>query len=253
MTRLIINADDLGLCPGVNSAIFDAFKLHGLTSTTIMANMPGFQDALEKNKVLGPVPIGVHLTLTMGPSLSRNPLLEENGVFHKKEYWRNPELQYTEELKEAIYQEFKMQIEKVLASGIKPTHLDSHHHIYMTNKATKEIAIQLAMEYKLPLRIDHERFVKDELPASFQATDYIVMNFDLDNAHADSKEYLSSLFNDLKRYQTAELMVHPAYADEYLMEHSSLNLERLKTMDAITSSAFQKNLKDFDTIDYSML
>ena len=47
MTKLIINADDFGLSEAVNYGIISAHKTGVVTSTSTMANMPGFEHAME--------------------------------------------------------------------------------------------------------------------------------------------------------------------------------------------------------------
>jgi predicted glycoside hydrolase/deacetylase ChbG (UPF0249 family) len=44
---LIINADDFGISPQVNKVILNDFKNGLITSTTLLANMPGFEDAVN--------------------------------------------------------------------------------------------------------------------------------------------------------------------------------------------------------------
>ena len=69
MTKLIINADDFGLSEAVNYGIISAHKTGVVTSTSTMANMPGFEHAMEllkENKKLG---CGVHLTMSCYLSL----------------------------------------------------------------------------------------------------------------------------------------------------------------------------------------
>ena len=44
---LIINADDFGKCHAVNVAIRDAFRQGLISSTTLMANMDGFDEAVD--------------------------------------------------------------------------------------------------------------------------------------------------------------------------------------------------------------
>ncbi|WP_374987940.1 ChbG/HpnK family deacetylase [Bacillus sp. IBL03825] len=39
---LIKNADDFGLSPSINKSIIEAIEAGNISSTTIMANMPGF-------------------------------------------------------------------------------------------------------------------------------------------------------------------------------------------------------------------
>jgi chitin disaccharide deacetylase len=41
-----INADDFGLNSSVNKAIIEAFDNNYINSTTLMANMPGFDEAV---------------------------------------------------------------------------------------------------------------------------------------------------------------------------------------------------------------
>src|ERR1700712_792456 len=65
--RLILNADDFGLTPGINRAIAELHAAGALTSATLMANGPAFDDAVttaHANPTLG---IGCHSLLTDGP------------------------------------------------------------------------------------------------------------------------------------------------------------------------------------------
>jgi predicted glycoside hydrolase/deacetylase ChbG (UPF0249 family) len=71
-SRLILNADDFGYSEAVNRAILSAFESSLVTSTSIMANMPGFDDAIGmvgRGNVVGQK-VGVHLNLTEGFALS---------------------------------------------------------------------------------------------------------------------------------------------------------------------------------------
>src|ERR1700722_10036417 len=65
-SRLIINADDFGLTPGINRAIAELHQARVLTSTTLMATGPAFDDAVviaRANPILG---VGCHIVLTDG-------------------------------------------------------------------------------------------------------------------------------------------------------------------------------------------
>jgi len=48
-----VNADDFGMSPRINHAILQAFENGLISSATIMANMPAFEDACQ---IVGPVP-----------------------------------------------------------------------------------------------------------------------------------------------------------------------------------------------------
>ena len=64
--KIIINADDFGLCDGVNRAVVQAHTQGILTSTTIMANMPAAPQAIELARQLPTLGVGVHLNLSEG-------------------------------------------------------------------------------------------------------------------------------------------------------------------------------------------
>ncbi len=54
MGKVIFNSDDFGYSHGVNYGIMDAYQRGILTSTTLMANMPGFEHAVKlRRKCLG--------------------------------------------------------------------------------------------------------------------------------------------------------------------------------------------------------
>ena len=68
---LIINADDLGRSVSVNDAVFEAMSRGLVTGATIMANMPGFDDAVSRAFERGMQNrLGVHLVLTEGCALT---------------------------------------------------------------------------------------------------------------------------------------------------------------------------------------
>jgi chitin disaccharide deacetylase len=45
MRRLVVNADDLGLSPGVNEGILEAHTTGIVTSASLMVNRPGAEHA----------------------------------------------------------------------------------------------------------------------------------------------------------------------------------------------------------------
>src|ERR1700679_91642 len=134
LSTLIINADDFGLSSIVNRAILTSMEEGLVTSTSMMANMPGFEHAVGLVRVHAKLAgrIGVHLNLTEGRPLSK-PILDcplfcnDQGVFA---YQRTPLFFLSKKVREAVYLEFKAQVERMLDAGIKPIHLDSHHHIH---------------------------------------------------------------------------------------------------------------------------
>jgi len=146
--KVIVNADDFGMSAEVNRAIVKAFDENVISSTTLMTNMPGFEEACElahRHRLQGR--IGLHLNLTAGYPLSapiRRCLrfCDENGMFrHRQTCFR---LSTTERF--AVETEIATQIEACLDHRLAPTHLDSHHHVH-TEWAIGRAAITVARQY----------------------------------------------------------------------------------------------------------
>lgn len=129
--KLIINADDFGLSPSVNRAILDCFRMGNVTSATLMANMPGTEDAAALAKENPGLSVGLHFSLTEGRPLSSCPtLVARDGSFHDRtglflrSFFRRID-------PDDVRREFTAQMEKVRALGIVITHVDSHQHVHM--------------------------------------------------------------------------------------------------------------------------
>ena len=132
--RVIVNADDFGLCEGVNRAIVEAHTNGVLTSATIMANMPAAEEAVEIAGRLPNLGVGVHLNLTEGQPVSKTDdvrlLLNTDGQFGCSIGKLSLFSLISPKFRKAIKTELAAQVQWVVDRGIKPTHLDSHKHIH---------------------------------------------------------------------------------------------------------------------------
>ena len=61
VNRLIINADDFGIHEAVNEGIYSAYGQGVLTSTSLLAQGPAFDDAVRMSKECNRLGIGIHL------------------------------------------------------------------------------------------------------------------------------------------------------------------------------------------------
>lgn len=242
MGKVIFNADDFGYSRGINYAIADCHELGILTSTTIMANMPGFDHAVSLAKVLPRLGIGVHLTLTCGPALLKGhqTIVDEQGYFKPLYYFEKENPYDTNE----IYHEWKAQIEKVMRAGIKPTHLDSHHHVH-TLEPIQAIIVKLAREYQLPVRNNFK------LPEDVSGVKRFEPFFD--SVGIDSEEhlevYLNNLLDDIQAWETVEVMCHPGYLDHEVYSGSKLTENRAHLAFFMIHSNFTQELKQNPNID----
>jgi len=141
----VINADDFGISTQVSNDIVACFEAGRITSTTILANMPGFEDACGLAKRHGFADrVGVHLNLTFGPPLSdaMRRYLEvtgSRGVPPKR-------LVAGRDVLEAVEAEVRAQLMRVEHEGITPTHIDSHEHI-INGFPYARVALRVAREF----------------------------------------------------------------------------------------------------------
>ncbi|MCJ7778971.1 MAG: ChbG/HpnK family deacetylase [Sedimentisphaerales bacterium] len=150
--KIIINADDFGLCDGVNRAVVQAHTQGILTSATIMANMPAARQAVELAKQLPTLGVGIHLNLFEGKPVSKDPcvdcLLDTNGQFAYSPARLSILSVARRKIRNAIATELAAQIQWVIDNGLKPTHLDSHKHIH-SFPAIFPIVCDLAKSFRI--------------------------------------------------------------------------------------------------------
>ncbi|PYO28094.1 MAG: hypothetical protein DMD73_06885 [Gemmatimonadetes bacterium] len=83
--RLVVNADDFGLSPGVNDGILEAHAAGVVSSVSVLVNAPGWEDAVAALRGGGAaLGAGLHLNLTAGESLcsGRSLVHPRTGRFH---------------------------------------------------------------------------------------------------------------------------------------------------------------------------
>jgi predicted glycoside hydrolase/deacetylase ChbG (UPF0249 family) len=153
---LIIHADDMGLSHSVNTACIKAFENKGITSGSIMVPCPWAPEIEAWAKDNPGMDIGIHLTLTAewnlykwgGISSSDQilSLLERNNYF----YPSVEELGKTAKGAEAE-KELRAQIDRAIASGVRPTHLDTHMGSVLANPELVKVYLGLSEAYHLPI------------------------------------------------------------------------------------------------------
>jgi predicted glycoside hydrolase/deacetylase ChbG (UPF0249 family) len=232
MRRLIVNADDFGFTRGVNAGIVEACRNGILRSTTLMANGSAFDDAVERGRQTPGLDIGCHLVLIGGRAVAppHAPLAQST----KQLLWRLA----SGFSAGAVEKEFSAQIEKILAAGLRPTHLDTHKHTHLAPPVL-EAVLRVARRYgiswirrpfdiPLPavqgqaplrrrainraLRPLQRRFGRRIAENGCRATDHFA-GFQLTGGYQD--RHLAELIRALPEGLT-EFMCHPGYCDDEL-------------------------------------
>ena len=139
MKQLVVNADDFGFAHDVNAGIVDSHTEGILTATTLMANGSAFADAVRLAREHSKLDVGVHLVLVGGNSLITGLPLPSSV---------NELIQAIVRRKINPYDELKPQIERIVAAGIQPTHLDTHKHTHLFPPVLSAVA-RLSQEYEI--------------------------------------------------------------------------------------------------------
>ena len=218
--KVIMNADDFGFSKGVNLAILEGFQHGILTSTSLMVNMPGFEHAVSLMKQYPDLlHVGIHLVTTVQYSVVKGlkTLTDENDHFY-----RDPEIIEKSDQSE-LDKEYQAQMDKFLATGLKPDHID--FHVCTTPKQLKA-AMKLAQKYHLPMRAQDQQIegiLKEH--GIVYAPCHIPDFYDHGTVNTLLKLFEKAL--DEKR-EIIELALHPAYVDQTLLDLSSYHVQRAR-------------------------
>jgi len=246
MKKLIVNGDDFGLSPETNRGLIEAHQHGILTSATLLTNMLGFEDAVvcaKKNPGLG---VGIHLNLTTGKPLSSigkvSRLVDSKGNFDSCLFRFFTKNWFKKIDSKQIKVELDTQIKKFLNSGLKPTHIDTHHHIILRPKVYY-VVIDLMDKYKIrKFRFYHshrayfsgkKKYFKKILLClnlnksknnKYQMPDYI---FDLENVSLGKR--LFQIRNGIN-----EIISHPSCAGKEIKNLPRLAIRREKELRELT-------------------
>ena len=221
---LIIHADDLGETHAVNAGAIQALQRGTVNSASLMVPCPWFPEIADYAKSHPDADFGLHLTLTServyyrwGPVASADKvpsLVDENGYFHHD--WDHQEHVNPKE----VEVELRAQIERALAMGVRPTHLDSHQYrLIMSGKELFDVMVRVAHEYKLPIFVTRDWFADHPyLQESLTANDIVLdhtVTIGPEVAPEHWAEFYITALRNLKAGVT-EFVIHPGFDDEEL-------------------------------------
>ncbi|MBB6146568.1 putative glycoside hydrolase/deacetylase ChbG (UPF0249 family) [Silvibacterium bohemicum] len=140
MPRLILNADDFGLTPGVNQSIMELNRAGALTSATLMATARHFTAAAagsagQSHAAKLPLGVGCHVVLVDGAPAS--PLSEIPELALSSGNFRPTLGSFLIDLLRGSIPEAEIELEAIAqirtlqAAGVRVTHLDTHKHTHM--------------------------------------------------------------------------------------------------------------------------
>jgi chitin disaccharide deacetylase len=177
---LVVHADDVGETHSVNAATFAALEKGYVNSASLMVPCPWFPEAADFARTHPQADLGLHLTLTSeriyyrwGPVAAKDlvsSLVDANGYFHH-DWDQHPRID-----PDQVERELRAQIERALAMGVRPTHLDSHQYRLIENgKGIFEVFLRLGHQYHLPIFVTRDWFAQyPYLQTSLGAEDIVL-------------------------------------------------------------------------------
>jgi chitin disaccharide deacetylase len=253
---LIIHADDLAVAHSEDAASFDALDRNAVTSASIMIPCPWLTEVAAYAKTHPDADLGLHLTLTSewstyrwGPVASKNTvpsLLDPSGYL-----WPDtPEAIRNLKADEAE-REIRAQIERAIAMGIHPTHLDSHMAALFSRPDLFAVYVKVAREYKLPFLA----FIAPNMPSGFSSglsdKDVLINSVVIANPSVKTANWKSFYLDAIKNLKpgVTEIIVHLGHNDAELqavtVDHPDYGAAwRQRDYDVVASPEFKQALED---------
>ena len=256
---LILHGDDLGVAHSVNIASLDALDRGAITSASIMMPTPWVTEIATYAKAHPDADLGLHLTLTSEWETYRwgsvaakdqvSSLLDRDGTLPSDV----PSVVVRAKPAE-VERELRAQVERALAMGIHPTHLDSHMGALFVTNDLIATYIKVAHEYHLPflaIRGNPPGVTEVPLGPNDVVFDNVVVAGP-EVARDHWREFYLNTIANLKPGLT-EIIVHLGHDDSEL-QAVTVNHEpygsawRQRDFDVVNSAEFKKALKDNNVI-----
>ena len=243
MKEIIVRADDLGFCEGVNYGIEKACRDGIIRSVGIMTNMPATKHGYDLVKDL-PLCFGLHTNICAGKPITDPKLIpsicDENGNLKSSKLYRQAakngeDFVVLDEVIIEIEAQYKAFVELV---GDKPHYFEGH-------------------------AVASDNFFKGlQIVAEKYDCDYLGMNFDGPVKFRNTYIYnsMDSMFPDYDPFESLKKAVtkdcgengvmmfvcHPGYLDQYILDNSSMTLPRPKEVAMCIAQETKDWLKDND-------
>ncbi len=253
---LILHADDLAVAHSVDAASFDALNSGAVSSASIMVPCPWLTEVADYAKTHPDADLGLHLTLTsewktyrwgsVASSDKVPSLLQPDGTF----WFVTPEVAAKAKPAEAE-QEIRAQVERAIALGIHPTHLDSHMGSLFSTPDLIAVYIKVAREYHLPFLIINPPGGRAPYMSLIGPNDFVLDSVVIagEGLKPDqTKDFYLNAIKNLKPGLT-ELIVHLGHDDAGLqavmVDHADYGAAwRQRDFDIVSSSEFKQALRD---------
>ena len=251
---LILHADDLAVAHSVDTASFEALNTGAVSSASIMVPCPWLTEVADYAKAHPDADLGLHLTLnsewktyrwgSVDSSDKVPSLLDPAGTL-----WSTTEQVATNAKSAEAEQEIRAQVERALAMGIHPTHLDTHMGTLFSTPALFAAYVTVAHEYHLPFLV-----VADVGPAYrslFSSNEFVLDSVVIATQNLTFEGTKTFYLNAIKNLKPGltEMIVHLGHDDAELqavmVDHMDYGAAwRQRDFDIVSSPEFKQALRD---------
>jgi hypothetical protein len=253
---LIIHADDLAVAHSEDAASFDALDSGAVTSASIMIPCPWMTEVAAYAKSHPDADLGLHLTVTSEWKSYRWGSVESKdkvpSLFDSSGYlWTEVPEAVTHLKGDEVEREIRAQIEKSIAMGIHPTHLDSHMGVLFARPDLFAVYVKVAREYKLPFLALRFPGASKELLSELSDNDLILDSIVIANPTVGAANWSTFYLDAIKNLKPGltEIIVHLAHNDAEFqaiaVDHPDYGAAwRQRDYDVMTSPEFKKAIAD---------
>lgn len=242
MIQLVIRADDIGYSEAVNYGIAKSVKDGMIRSAGLMPNMPYAKHGFELLKDLD-VCIGQHTNICLGRPCSDPKdipsLVDERGMLlassvYRKAYAEGRDIVSVEDAaKEAEAQYFRFKE----ITGREPAYFEAH--AIASDNLWKGLRV-VAEKYRLPFN----EMAPGAKTATFRGKPVAPCRMDSLDPDYDPRETLRKAVQEADPDIPNIFVCHPGYVDAYLLNHSSLTLNRTKEVEMLCDPEVRKELEE---------
>jgi len=238
-----VTADDFGFSPGVNAGTIELAKLGVIKRVSVMSEARYAQEGVAELRKIPSVQIGLHFDLTFGKISPARLFIS----------WMNPFTDHAK-LKAQIRLALENQLKRLQTFGVKPSHLDGHHHIHLlpgllTNCADilKQFdisVVRIPLDYSLVLTARFPLVALSWL-ARREVRGLGLQTLPCYYPPLESFEDPGALRASLKAHAGSEIIVHPSSVDDsHLFEFSDpYTQERITEYRALLTLEFRAGVE----------
>jgi len=253
---LILHADDLAIAHSEDSASFEALDKGYVTSASIIVPGPWLTEVADYAKAHPDADLGLHLALTSewktfrwGSVESKDKvpsLLDAAGTL-----WPLTEDVAKKAKPQEVELEFRAQVQRALAMGIHPTHLDTHMGSSFATPEILAIYVKIAHEFHLPILAPIIPGDPLKLSALLSDKDVMVNSVAIVNPSVPAAKWKEFYLDAIKNMKPGlnEIIVHLGHDDAELqavmVDHPDYGSAwRQLDFDVVSSPEFKKALQD---------